>query len=132
MLRLDYLHVAHSTPVAHWTVHAERGATSVLLARCNPRHEGLLSQVHIPVGGPRYRPCLEDFLERLVVEFNIDARPGWENAVENGRQTWRETQTRAVVRDSPEIAAEVLRRQGYTVTAAADPPAQNRSMLRAR
>lgn len=33
LLRLDYDHAAHSVPAAHWNMHAERGAASVLLAR---------------------------------------------------------------------------------------------------
>ena len=37
-----------------------------LLARCHPGHSGLLSQVHLPVGGARPRPCLEDFLDMLT------------------------------------------------------------------
>jgi len=115
LLRLDYLHDARSVPAAHWNVHAERGAASVLLARCNPKHKGLLSQVHIPVGGTRYRPCLEDFLEMLLREFNFDACPGWEAAVRSGRRRWRLLQTRAVVRDSPDTAAAVLGSLGYTV-----------------
>ncbi len=71
--------------------------------------------MHIPVGGTRYRPCLEDFLEMLLREFNFDACPGWEAAVRSGRRRWRLLQTRAVVRDSPDTAAAVLGSLGYTV-----------------
>lgn len=133
LLRLDYLHDARSVPAAHWNVYAERGATSVLLARCNPKHQGLLSKVHFPVGGTRYRPCLEDFLEMLIVEFNIDTCPGWEGAVQAGRERWRVFQTKAVVRDSPAVAAEVLRKLGYKLTEPADgPPEPKTDMLQGR
>lgn len=115
LLRLDFNHKAHSVPAAHWNVHGERGATSVLLSRCNPNHEGLLSQVHLPVGGVRYRPCLEDFLELLISEFNFDTLPGWQPIVAAGREKWRVLQLRSVVRDSPRDAAEVLEGLGYSV-----------------
>jgi hypothetical protein len=120
LLRFDYAYDAHSVPAAHWNVHAERGATSVLLTRCNPKHQGLLSKVHLPVGGTRYRPCLEDFLEMLIVEFNIDTRPGWKKAVQAGRERWRTYQTKAIVRDSPAVAADVLRQLGYRVEEPSD------------
>ena len=32
------------------------------------------SDLHIPLGGPRYRPCLEDLLEFLIVEFGLDKK----------------------------------------------------------
>jgi hypothetical protein len=117
LLRLDFDHKMHSAPVAHWNVHGERGATSVLLSRCNPGHVGLLSQVHLPVGGVRYRPCLEDFLELLIVEFNFDVNTGWKAAVVAGREKWRMLQLRTAVRDSPADVAEVLRGLGYNVVA---------------
>lgn len=120
LLRLDFDHKAHSVPTAHWNVHAERGATSVLLARCNRKHDGLLSHVHLPVGGTRYRPCLEDFLQMLFVEFNIDRLSGWDTRLEAGRERWRRCQAKTTARDSPEDAAEALRNLGYQVT----PPAE--------
>ncbi|SEF29270.1 hypothetical protein SAMN05421837_104616 [Amycolatopsis pretoriensis] len=116
LFRLDFDNKAHTVPAAHWNVNGERGATSVLLARCNPDHVGLLSQVHLPVGGVRYRPCLEDFLDLLLTEFKFDRNPAWQDRIEDGRESWRRLQTRAIVRDSPEDAAEVLAKLGYSVT----------------
>lgn len=133
LLRLDYDQAAHSVPAVHWNVHAERGATSVMLARCNPKHAGLVSQVHLPVGGVRGRPCLEDFLELLICEFNIDRHDPWRTLIKEGRRDWRVRQTRVLVRDSPEQAADVLRRLGYTVTPPeAGAPAPNVEMLHCR
>lgn len=133
LLRLDYDHKMHSAPQVHWNVHAERGATSVLLARCNPKHHGLLSQVHLPVGGTRYRPCLEDFLEMLVVEFNIDRLPRWRESIQHGRQQWRQFQVRSAVRDWPEQAVAVLESLGYDIaTPSGGHPVPNADALRAR
>jgi hypothetical protein len=133
LLRLDYDHNMHSVPLAHWNVHAERGETSVMLARCNPKHDALLSQVHLPVGGTRYRPCLEDFIEMLIVEFNFDHHPDWKKAVEAGRENWRTFQARAIVRDNPEIAADVLGKLGYQIEMPeTGHPERNLEMLRSR
>lgn len=133
LLRLDFHHKSHSVPAAHWNIHGERGATSVMLARCNPKHSGLLSQVHLPVGGTRYRPCLEDFAEMLVEEFNVDRILGWKERVHQGRERWRVMQARSVARDCPEAAAAVLEKLGYTVIKpATGHPGPNTDMLRCR
>ncbi|OZM72652.1 hypothetical protein CFN78_13530 [Amycolatopsis antarctica] len=116
LLRCDFDQKAHSVPAAHWNVHAERGAVSVLLARNNRKHSGLLSEVHLPVGGSRFRPCLEDFLDMVVREFKLDTKPGCDGAIAAGRENWRVKQTRSAVRDSPAAAAEVLKKMGYAVT----------------
>ncbi len=132
LLRLDFDEKAHTVPASHWNVHGESGATSALLARSNVDHEGRLSKIHLPVGGVRYRPCLEDFIEMLICEFQFDTCDGWRHALYDGREQWRSFQTRAIVRDMPDAAADVLRRIGYGVAAPAIPPQRNRDMLRAR
>jgi hypothetical protein len=133
LLRLDFNQAANKVPAAHWNVHGERGATSVMLARCNPRHSGLLSQVHLPVGGTRGRPCLEDFLDMLIAEFGIDHAADSDALITAGREKWRLFQTRAVVRDSPDVAASVLHHLGYTVLAPeTGTPTPNVDMLRCR
>ena len=80
-----------------------------LLVRNNPDHSGELSKLHLPVGGARMRPCLEDLLQLLVEEFLFDAMPGALQAIENGRVKWRRRQLAAMVRDDPEEAVRVLR-----------------------
>lgn len=72
--------------------------------------------VHIPVGGARFRPCLEDVLEMLIVEFGVDHSGGsWREALARGRRRWREHQLRAAVNDNPGVAAQQLRNLGFTV-----------------
>jgi hypothetical protein len=133
LLRLDFNQAANAVPAAHWNVHGERGATSVMLAWCNAKHSGLLSQVHLPVGGIRGRPCLEDFIDMLITEFGIDSHRGWASLIKAGREKWRTLQTKSCVRDSPEAAASVLRRLGYDVTAPVGGlPTSNSDMLRCR
>ena len=89
-----------------------------------------MSSLHIPVGGSRFRPCLEDFIQFLICECKFDSEPGWRKNVEVGRERWRRLQAAAVVRDVPEDAAKVLRRLEYTVEAPDPLPEEARKALR--
>lgn len=78
---------------------------------------GTERDIHIPVGGSRFRPCLEDVLEMLIVEFGVDhSGRDWRNALAKGRKRWRERQLFAAITDNPQVAAEKLRSLGYEVT----------------
>lgn len=105
------------TPGAHLQVHAHRGALSHLLSRSGHPYPHDMSRLHMPVGGARFRPCLEDVVQFLITEFRVDAEDGWRNVVYTGRARWRRVQLKATVRDMPEEAAEQLRALGYTVQA---------------
>lgn len=76
-----------------------------------------MESLHLPVGGDRFRPCLEDVIEFLVVECRFATKEGWRAAVEAGREQWRRTQIRTAVRDAPSEAASALRALGYAVEA---------------
>lgn len=121
LLRLEYRTDMHTAPIAHWQFHAERGAFSHLLARAHGSKTGHvarphdLSSLHLPVGGERFRPCLEDVLQFLITECGVDHKSEWEEAVRAGRERWRRRQLGAAVRDSPGEAARVLRELGWTV-----------------
>ena len=73
------------------------------------------ADLHLPLGGPRFRPALEDVLEMLVVEFAIDCSQGWRASLREGRSLWRDTQLRAAVADNPEAAVEALIERGFKV-----------------
>ncbi|MBO0822439.1 MAG: hypothetical protein J2P27_01110 [Actinobacteria bacterium] len=123
LVRLDFGRDFHSAPSCHWNVHAERGAVTRLLGHNLPDHSGELSKVHLPVGGPRMRPCIEDFLQMLILEFGFDAVDGWQQVLDDGRVRWRRRQLAAMIRDDAEHAAEVLRdRLGYEVAPPAGGP----------
>lgn len=132
LVRLDYRTDMNRAPVAHWQIHAERGAFSHLLSRAHAVDESRvgkphdLSSLHFPVGGERFRPCLEDFLHFLVAECGIDARPGWMAVVERGREGWRRKQLRSTIRDAEEESADVLRHLGWSVEAPAGGAPENR------
>lgn len=121
LIRLDYVSDANNAPSAHWQFHAERGALSHLLARAHAfrpskvRTSHDLSRLHFPVGGDRFRPCIEDFLELLVSDIGVDSRPQWRSAVRAGRAEWQRKQLAAAVRDAPADAAAALQRLGWHV-----------------
>jgi hypothetical protein len=115
LLRCDYERSMHTAPGAHRQVSAERGAFSQLLARAGHKTPHDLGSLHLPVGGHRFRPCLEDFLQFLIQECMIDHRRYWRKAVEDGRQRWRLRQAGAVARDTPKVAVRVLTELGYEI-----------------
>lgn len=126
-LRLDYVpQVAggKSAPIAHWQVHAHHNAfahwLTLIGGKQNKKRQGRLERIHLPVGGERYRPCLEDVLQLLKTDFGVATKPGAQAAIDAGRTRWREIQLRTAVRDHPELAADALRACGYEV-GSADP-----------
>ena len=74
-----------------------------------------MAALAFPVGGLRMRPCVEDVLQMLKVEFNIDTSDEWRQVLAEGRIRWRRRQVGAAVRDAPEEAARMLRDLHYTV-----------------
>jgi hypothetical protein len=131
LLRLEYMRDAHTAPSAHLQVHAQRGALSHLLSRAGHHAPHDMSKLHLPLGGARFRPCLEDLVQLLVSEFGLDALPAWEQAVFQGRARWRRTQAKAVTRDFPDEAVDVLRQLGYQVEAPSEPAATGEKALMA-
>lgn len=123
LLRLEYVrNQAARLPSSHLHVHAHRDEFTHLLgfaAKLDAQREGqvtryfsrpsLLSDFHFPTGGHRFRPCLEDLLEVLRVEFELDVdNNAWQPQLASAREKWRRIQTAAVVRDCPEEALRVL------------------------
>jgi hypothetical protein len=119
IIRWDYDRDARSKPASHVQVTAHRGALSHLLSRLDHRTPHSIESLHIPMGGERFRPCLEDIVEFLIRDCGFPGTDGWAAALADGRAKWRRIQTRAVVRDSPAEAVAALIAMGYTVS----PPA---------
>lgn len=126
IFRYEYDRKYTQAPPAHMHVHAHRDAFTYLMAtggdsskmarrRTKSDKVPSLQDIHFPVGGHRFRPCLEDVLEILIVEFGVDQQPGTLKALQDGRANWRRTQTRSVVRDDPESAVSILRELGYEI-----------------
>jgi hypothetical protein len=115
VIRVHYVREGQGRPTAHVHVHAHRGALTHLLSQSGHDHPHDIGSLHLPVGGSRFRPCLEDFIQFLISECRFDALPGWRTQVDAGRERWRRRQAATVVRDVPDEAVRVLRELGYAV-----------------
>lgn len=128
LLRLEYRADMHTEPISHWQFHAERGAFTHLLTHAQAhgrvKNPHSLASLHLPTGGERFRPSLEDLIEFLIRDCGVDSVPGWEDAVREGREVWRRRQLRAAVRDLQAEAAEVLEQHGWEVHPPRDPDLQ--------
>jgi hypothetical protein len=114
-------------PAAHVQFHGEHPDLAEVMkaaGRKRTRSSGIgaepnITDLHFPVGGSRFRPCLEDVLEMLIREFSIDPLPDLDTAIaalQRGRMGWRNRQLRTAVRDDPTTAADTLTELGYLVT----------------
>jgi hypothetical protein len=84
------------------------------LRRAQGRKDGL-AKIHLPVGGRRLRPAIEDLVECLIVEGLVTPKAGWEPVLDRTRDEYRERQISAAVRRHPGTALRELRRLGYAV-----------------
>jgi hypothetical protein len=98
---------------AHVQVHGDSPALQKLNRGPDARRP--LEKLHFPVGGKRFRPCLEDIIEFLVAERLVEARDGHEEILEDGRARFHRRQLRAAMRRHPEIVDEYIgdRRQEH-------------------
>lgn len=105
-------------PAAHVQV---GGHCEPLIEICTraPGGPKALRDLHLPVGGRRFRPTLEEVVEALIVEGLAHGHAGWKQAVHEHRTEWLEIQLKAAVRRWPGWAADALRHEGYQVT---EPP----------
>lgn len=125
LIRLDYEPInmqGTRAPVSHWQIQAHHNALANWLTLAHAtqnrsgNQSGRVDKIHLPVGGERFRPCMEDLLQLLVTDLGVAAKSGHMRAIKEGRARWRELQLRSAVRDNPAIAAEVLADCGYDVT----------------
>lgn len=130
LVRLEYLrHPRSEVPCCHLQVHAHRddwtfamtrngvgSNRSSVAKRASTERAPQLSDIHFPVGGPRLRPILEDFLEMLIHDIGVDHGDDALEILAQQRAAWRTDQSRAIIASLPDIAAEVLRDAGYLVT----------------
>ncbi len=102
-------------PAAHFHLHGESDVIRGMLQRCE-RGSDKPSDLHFPVGGRRFRPSLEDLIEFCVLERLVTPRGGWQEALDQSRERYRERQLQAAVRRYQTQAAEVLEREGWKVS----------------
>jgi hypothetical protein len=97
-------------PEAHLQVVASSPGWEHLISECEESGDAQreLCDLHLPVGGRRFRPTLEDLIEFLVVERFVEARPGWRAELAKTRESFRIKQLRAAVRRDPATARQEL------------------------
>ncbi|WP_127479080.1 hypothetical protein [Nocardioides pantholopis] len=117
LFRFEFSYKSRSAPHSHIQVHGERGALTHLLTRTGHDRPHEMSALHLPTGGSRFRPSLEDVIQFLFEDCGFGSVDGWLEAVYEHRAVWRDKQTRAAARAMPQAAAEALEAIGYTVKA---------------
>lgn len=120
LLHYDYERSKDDYPDAHMQIRAGSAAWDRLL-EASGIGKGSLHKLHLPVGGRRYRPALEDVLEMLILEGIVAARGDWQSIVDSGRESFRLRQLSAAVQRNPEVAVEALEGAGYVVTKRTSP-----------
>ena len=115
VLRFDFERDKEEHPEAHIQVRGDSLALKELDRKQGKQRQ--LEQLHIPVGGLRFRPSLEDFVEFLIVEeFAEDPRNNWKAALDRTRDSFHALQLKAAVNRTPGPAIEQLKAMGYEVT----------------
>jgi hypothetical protein len=121
-VRLEYERFARRVSPAHVHFHAESTEIGWLYGSAGkpvPRME----ELHFPLGGERFRPCIEDFLlfidtEKLYTDWADPQR--WRHVLDTSRKEWEIRQAQATVRRFRDAASAELSRLGYTVTLGSD------------
>ena len=132
-------------PGAHIQFHGEHPELEQAMRDCGDstgrakaRQRGVrdihLHSLHFPVGGPRFRPALEDVLEMLIEEFGVKpvgSVATARRALADARESWRRKQVATVVRDAPSAAVVALKELGYDVIEPKLPAKDKEAKLRA-
>jgi hypothetical protein len=112
LIRFDYLH-DHRWAPAHVQVHAESSALGFLHAFTGTTRPPKVQALHIPVGGRRLRPCLEDVIDFAIHDLAVESKVGASGRIEEGRARWKRLQVNAAIRDviknDPDTAPQELR-----------------------
>ncbi len=120
VLTYDYVRVpTNQYPAAHLHVHGDVQRCQHILNICGHERRRPVD-LHLPVGGRRFRPSLEDLIEFCILEDLVTPRPDWHKTLEASRTRFHFQQLRAMVRRDPDTAAEELRDIGWTSTAPSD------------
>ena len=107
----------HARSAAHVQIHGHSEEIGYIQGLNGNNKLRNLSDFHFPVGGRRFRPSLEDFIEfihseKLVTTLNS----GWQNVLAENRGHWLEIQLKSAVRAQPDVAIKQLTEMGYQVT----------------
>lgn len=107
LCHFDYERDKEQYTGAHVQVHGHSAALEALNRTGDEKRP--LDKLHFPVGGRRFRPCLEDVIEFLIAERLTDGREGWQRMVDAGRERFQRTQLRAAMRRNTALVEEFMR-----------------------
>ena len=120
ILGLDYVREpTNQFPGSHIHVSGQRDDLDAIYLG-DERKSRKLRDFHLPVGGRRFRPTLEDLIEFTITEEMVKPREGWRDVVDEHRTRWTQVQIKAATRRNQSDAAAALTEAGWTV---APPPA---------
>lgn len=95
-------------PEAHFHIHGESDMLQNMLDACG-RNKDKPADLHLPVGGRRFRPCLEDIIEFCILEQLVTPRDNWRDTLKKSRDLYYDQQLRAATRRAPDIVTEALK-----------------------
>ena len=108
-------------PEAHLQIRGECSSLGELAKRGSEDRGS--AKLHLPVGGRRFRPCLEDIIEFCVVEgLVLPHNRDWREVVNATREKFYRRQLKAAVRQHPEDAIAALEMLGFSVIEPEDEP----------
>ena len=114
LLHYDYERDKDGYPDAH--IQVTGGSADwddVLVASGRP--SGGLGKLHLPVGGRRYRPSVEDVIDMLIAERFLAPKAGASERLDASRNAFQRRQLRAAIRRDLDAAVLELRAAGYSV-----------------
>lgn len=112
----DDMESTSNRSAAHVHIHGVSPEISYIQGRQKASKLKSLEDFHFPVGGRRFRPSLEDFIEFIHKEGLIPVlHDGWREVVNLHRTEWLKIQLMGAVEQYPEVAATKLRELGYEV-----------------
>ncbi|GAA4251434.1 hypothetical protein GCM10022255_044060 [Dactylosporangium darangshiense] len=112
ILHYDYERGKEGYPEAHLQLFCEQPDLQAYLEAVG-RKRSRMQHLHLPVGGRRFRPALEDLIEFLIDERLVEAKPNSKQTLERSRAAYQDIQLLAAVRRRPDKAAQGLLDLGY-------------------
>lgn len=106
LCHFDYEREKEQYTGAHVQVYGDSAALKALNRAGDEKRP--LEKLHFPVGGKRFRPCLEDVIEFLIAERLADGHEGWQHVVEDGRARFQRNQLRAEMRRNTALVEEFM------------------------